>query len=70
MKPETLNPVDEDTEGTKLAGQVWQQSLARSLAKLLGRTTVLSLCFWLMDFEPSIIIVLNVAMRDLKQQEA
>ena len=33
MKPETLNPVDEDTEGTKLAGQVWQQSLARSLAR-------------------------------------
>ena len=29
VKPETLNPADEETEGSKLAGQVWQQSLAR-----------------------------------------
>jgi hypothetical protein len=69
VKPETLNPADEETEGSKLAGQVWQQQ-NRSLAHLSRRTTVLSLCFWLLVFERSIILVLNVAIRDLKQQEA
>lgn len=54
----------------KQIGGTGVATIACSLAQPSGRTTVLSLCFLLLVFEGSIIIVLNVAIRDLKQKKA